>query len=409
MSIVIGWDVGGAHLKLARSEDGVITAARQIACPLWLGLGRLEAALDEAMALSPGPASYAITMTAELADVFADRAAGVGAVLDAVTARLPADRVLVYALGDFLAPGQARGRADRVASANWHATAALAARNLGDGLLVDIGSTTTDLVPLRAGAVAARGFNDAERLAVDALLYRGVVRTPVMAMVKRLSVAGERVGVMAELFATAGDVFRLAAGLPVAVDQHPTADGRGKSAVESRARLARMVGRDAASAPDALWDDLARQIAAATLSEMAAAARRVTRDAALPAGAPLLGAGIGRFLAATLARRLRRPYRDYAEMIPVADAGIAAVAADCAPAAAVALLAARASRKPATAALSMGASRPPRVSAERKPRKSGRSGSNSGTSAALSDPASPARRSPARAKSRKAASAVAER
>ena len=409
MSVVFGWDIGGAHLKLARCEDGIITAARQIACPLWLGIGRLEAALDEAMALWPAPAGHAITMTAELADVFADRASGVRAVLDAVAARLPADRLRVYALGDFLLPAQARDRADRVASANWHATAALAAQDLGDGLLVDIGSTTTDLVPLRAGVVAARGRSDAERLAADELLYRGVVRTPVMAIVKRLGVAGERVGVMAELFATAADVFRLTAALPVAADQHPTADGRGKSPAESRARLARMVGRDAASASDAVWDDLARQIAAAMMDEMAVAARRVTRAVAVPAEAPVLGAGVGRFLAAALARRLRRPYRDYAEMIPAADAGIAAAASDCAPAAAVALLWAMASRKRATEAASSGASRPPRVSAVRNPRKSGLSGSSSGRSAALSEPASPARRAPARAKSRKRASAAAER
>jgi probable H4MPT-linked C1 transfer pathway protein len=400
MSVVIGWDIGGAHLKIVRCENGVVTAARQIACPLWLGVDRLDAALAEAAALWPGPATHALTMTAELADVFPDRATGVGAVLDAVAARLRGV-LRIYALGDFLSPAEARRRANRVASANWHATAMLAARAVGDGLLVDIGSTTTDLVPLRAGRVAAEGMSDFARLACGELLYRGVVRTPVMAIVHQLRVAGERVGVMAELFATTADVFRLTAALPPAADQHATADGRGKSLPESRTRLARMVGRDAGSAPEAVWDDLARQVAAAMLREIARTAGRF----ALPPSAPVLGAGIGRFLAAALARRLRRPYRDLAALIPATSPAVGAAAADHAPAAAVALLLATARRSRATAAASSGAVRPPAVSAERKPRKSGRSGSSSGRSPTPSDPASPARSPRRRARSRKSASA----
>ena len=44
---------------------------------------------------------------------------------------------------------QAAGMATDVASANWHATASLVAKLMGDGLFVDMGSTTTDLIPIR--------------------------------------------------------------------------------------------------------------------------------------------------------------------------------------------------------------------------------------------------------------------
>ena len=43
----IGLDVGGAHLKLARVEDGRVVSVRQIACPLWEGIERLDSALHE--------------------------------------------------------------------------------------------------------------------------------------------------------------------------------------------------------------------------------------------------------------------------------------------------------------------------------------------------------------------------
>lgn len=404
MTVVLGWDIGGAHLKLALARDGVLVAARQMPSPLWLGLDRLSAALDDALSLCPAADRHAVTMTAELADLFPDRAAGVRAILEVVTRRVPADSVAVYAHdGRFLSAAEAFRAPARVASANWHATAALAARRTRDALLVDIGSTTTDLVPLRRGRVAAEGSDDAGRLARDELVYRGVVRTPVMALASHVALDGARVGLMAELFATTADVFRLAGTLPAEADQQPTADGRGKSPAESRARLARMVGRDAASAPDAVWDGLARRLAARLLRDLAGAARRVLDRAAMPAGAPVIGAGVGRFLAAALAERLGRPYRSYASLIPAGARDIAELAADGAPAAAVALLAAPSStaRSRATAAASSGAARPPLVSAERKPRKSGASGSSSGTSAAAREPASPASSRRSRANSRK--------
>src|SRR5262249_53717565 len=155
--------------------------------------------------------------------------------------------------GELIGANRARSDPARVASANWHATAAYLGRRLGEGLLLDIGSTTTDIVPFRAGRVAARGLTDAERLATGELLYTGLVRTPLMALARTAPFAGRAVGVMAELFATIADAHRLAGTLPENGDLHPSADGRGKSLPESRARLARMIGMDAAEASDAAW------------------------------------------------------------------------------------------------------------------------------------------------------------
>ncbi|MGH6852542.1 MAG: hydantoinase/oxoprolinase family protein, partial [Methylocella sp.] len=77
MQNIIGWDVGGAHLKAARVEDGVITKAAQIACPLWLGLGELDRAFFAAEAAIGRAPLNAITMTGECCDAFATREEGV--------------------------------------------------------------------------------------------------------------------------------------------------------------------------------------------------------------------------------------------------------------------------------------------------------------------------------------------
>ena len=70
-----------------------------------------------------------------------------------------------------------------IASANWLATASHAAQRIADGVLVDIGSTTTDLIALsRTAACCGSSRSDAQRLASGELVYHGVVRTPLCAL-----------------------------------------------------------------------------------------------------------------------------------------------------------------------------------------------------------------------------------
>jgi probable H4MPT-linked C1 transfer pathway protein len=371
MSDVLGLDIGGAHLKLARVSDGRLLGVRQVACALWQGLDRLEVALAEGQKDWPPAARIAVTMTGELADIFPDRAAGVRAIVDLLTRIVGEAAIEVYSLKDgFVAPGRAKSEPALVASANWHAAARIAAARCANGLFVDIGSTTTDLVPLAEGRVAARAEDDATRLASGELIYTGVVRTPIMAVARHLFFRGARLGVMAEAFASMADVYRLTGALPPHADQHPSADGKGKSLGESRARLARMIGHDAADAPAMAWLVLARQLAARQLALLEEACHRQLSLLAARPEAALIGAGVGRFLVEELARRVGRPYRSFAAMVP-AERAVAEAAADCAPAAAVALLAAEARSKAASRATRAGSSGPARVplaSAERKPR-----------------------------------------
>lgn len=336
---IAGWDIGGAHLKLAIVEGGTVTLARQLPCALWRGLGELRGALEVALVEAPACERHAVTMTGELADLFPDRATGVADILETLAGFVPGTAIRVYGSdGAFLSSTEAAARPERVASANWHATARYLAGRLGDGLLVDIGSTTTDIVPFRVGRVAARGASDAERLASGELLYTGIVRTPLAAVARSVPFAGGPMGVMAELFATMADAHRLAGTLPEGADLHEAADGRGKSLAESRVRLARMIGMDAAAASDAAWRGLAETFLRRQAGQLEEAAALVLSAIALPPEAPVIGAGSGRFLAAELARRLRRPYRAVEEMLPVAALALAPAAADIAPAVAVALL-----------------------------------------------------------------------
>jgi probable H4MPT-linked C1 transfer pathway protein len=338
MTSVIGWDLGGANVKVARVEDTQVARVDQIPCPLIPDRGKFDQAVAAAIRLIPAPALHAITMTGELSDVFPDRQAGVAYLVDLMVKVAGGQELRIYA-GDagFLEPEAAKRLPLQVASANWHATAALTARHHPEALLIDAGTTTTDLIPIKGGTIAARGVTDGERLAEGELVYSGVVRTPVMAIAASAPFGGRVQRIAAERFATMADVYRLTEELPEDADPYPAADQRGKSAGESAGRLARMLGRDAEEASRDAWIALARYFGECQQAQLEDAAREVSGQAHLAATAPVIGAGCGRFLARRLAERLGRPYVDFGELIQVAPASREA-ATRCAPAVAVALL-----------------------------------------------------------------------
>ena len=227
MTTVIGWDIGGAHLKAARAEDGRVVTAVQVAAPLRLGLERLKQAFSEARQAVGEADLHAITMTGELADTFASRTEGVAALTDCAVRELGRATITVYAgRGGFVSPQQVGAHVVDIASANWHATAAYVGTVERNALFMDMGSTTTDIIPIADGRVAANGYTDAERLASGELVYTGIVRSFLMAMGERAPFAGGWTDIVRENFANMGDVYRILDLLPDGADQMMTADGR---------------------------------------------------------------------------------------------------------------------------------------------------------------------------------------
>jgi len=341
---IVGWDIGGAHLKACLLEDGEVVAVAQQASPLWLGLEHFHRAANAILeSLQPGAECvHAVTMTGELADVFASREDGVAALAAALGEHVGSQRMCLFAGHQgFMAATDLRvEHTEAVASANWLATALYAASRVRDAILVDIGSTTTDVILLQNAQVNVRGYTDCERMRYDELVYCGVVRTPLMSLGQCAPLDGGWVGLMAELFATTADVYRLSGELPEAADQMTAADGGAKTAAASARRIARMVGLDAESRDGAVWRGLARYFRELQLQRVGLACERQLSRGLTPPQAPFVGAGIGRFLVQELARRFSHPYQNIDDLYPVRDRSPSGFnVADCAPAAAVACLA----------------------------------------------------------------------
>ncbi|MHA7685214.1 hydantoinase/oxoprolinase family protein [Cupriavidus sp. PET2-C1] len=337
--VVYGWDLGGANIKATRLEDGVVRDIAQWACPLWQGLHLLDDVLAQARARWPdcGHAEHAITMTGEMVDLFEHREAGVVALADIMWGAFGERAVFFAGAAGWRTRRQVAADWQHIASANWVATARMAAERIGHGVLVDIGTTTSDLIPIVDGEVAAQGRDDAGRLACGELVYLGVARTPLCALARRVALKGTSYNVMNELFATTADVYRITGELPDAHDPHPAADGGAKTPEATRQRLARMIGHDARDAPPAAWLEVAREWRLAQIAALGDNLLRVIDRSGLPPDAPLIGAGCGHFLARDLAGRLGRPYRAFENLTGVAPAHTE-WARVCAPSVAVAVL-----------------------------------------------------------------------
>src|SRR5215218_2274601 len=316
-------DIGGANTKAAWLDgESLRTVSRPFA--VWRDRAALSAVLrDVAAEVAGGPAhAVAITMTAELSDAFRTKREGVAVVLDAAQDAFGTQPVSVLTTAGELVPVEAaRARPWDVAAANWVATALAVADEHRDALLIDVGSTTADIIPVAAGRVAATGHNDLERLLAGELVYTGVLRTNLAAIAPRVPVRGGWCPVSSEYFAISADVQLVLGRLTEAAYDCPTPDGRPATVAFARERIARLVCADVEQLDAGEVDAIATFLYGEQVRQIEDAARRVQR--ALPLEAPVVAVGSGAFLARDVAARLGRAVAEAPWRAPGAEAAAA--------------------------------------------------------------------------------------
>jgi probable H4MPT-linked C1 transfer pathway protein len=292
---VVGLDIGGANLKAADAQGRAVTRPFAV----WKNPDRLAAEIDALLAQFPRADALAVTMTAELADCYRTKRDGVEAILGAVELASGGVPLWVWqTTGRFADPRQARAEPSLTAAANWHALATFlgSLAPAGGALLIDVGTTTCDLIPLEDGRPATNGHTDRERLQSGELVYTGVRRTPVCAIVGSIPFRGGECPLMAELFATTLDVYLTTGDFLEDPADLETADGRPATIACARDRLARTVGCDSEEFTHEDAQAAAHAIAAAQEGQIAQALGDVLESRRLPINRVFLS-GVGTFLA----------------------------------------------------------------------------------------------------------------
>jgi probable H4MPT-linked C1 transfer pathway protein len=282
--MILGLDIGGANTKAA-SADG--SFARSIYLPLWQG-APLNELLQSWAELDPEV--VAVVMTGELADCFPSKLVGIQSLISLVK-------------NAFACPIHFWGQSGfqwtdplELAGANWPASATFLCREVGDGIFVDMGSTTTDLIPMLGSPLAAR--TDYQRLARGELVYTGLLRTAVGSLLPAAMIQGARIPLSPELFAIAADVYLALGDISEREYSCTAPDGRGKGREDALRRLARLVCSDL----EEIGEDAALAIAAQArdrqLRMIASALHRLSREHGL---ARVVAAGAGEMVVARAA------------------------------------------------------------------------------------------------------------
>jgi len=313
---VIGWDIGGANTKAAfmRTKNGSVEELKTAIeyFPVWKDPNKLVSVLltlKERLCRTTRLDCMGLTMTAELSDAYQTKREGVNHILACAAQAFAGVPVFVLDVDATLRPIEsAKLEPLRVAAANWVATGWLVSQLIKNCVIIDVGSTSTSIIPVVDGRIVAAGKTDLEKLMNGALVYTGSLRTNVAAIVGSVPLREGAARVSSELFAQSGDVHLVLGNITEEEYTTETADGRGKTRREAMARLARVVCADIEMLTEQEIVQIARHIHNRQIEQVAEGLSQVySRTKTLTAEKiPLVITGIGKdFIAKTAAQKIR--------------------------------------------------------------------------------------------------------
>jgi probable H4MPT-linked C1 transfer pathway protein len=292
-SKIIGLDIGGANTKLA-SSDGKIVELHYL--PLWKNTQLPEVLKEIAQRLKPE--KVAVVMTGELADCFEDKEQGILFIKSCVDSAFGLSKVCyINSRGKFQSETD---DVKELAAANWAASARLIGKEIGDCIFVDMGSTTSDIIPILSGKHKA-GLTDFERLVRSELVYAGTLRTNLAALLGKVKLESGWCRTASELFATTADAYLLLGKIDESMYTCETADGASRSKIDAMRRLARLVCADLSEIREEEIYEIAGQVKEKQISILAEAISEVAEKNGLKR---IAAAGLGEFLIKEAAEKL---------------------------------------------------------------------------------------------------------
>jgi probable H4MPT-linked C1 transfer pathway protein len=295
---MIGIDVGGANVKVVDARGVHIHY-----CPLFSGAPLVP--LLSQYRTDPD-ISAAVVMSGELADCFCTKAEGIAFIVRAVKEVFP--KAVFYGTDAMFHPGAV----PQLAAANWLASADYLRASFPGAVLVDVGSTTTDIIPLLRFD-ELKGLTDIKRLQKGYLVYTGMLRTSIPAILRIVVLDGYPTPLSTEFFAVSADAHLVLGNIMPEQYSCDTPDHKEKTRAAALRRLARVVCADL----DEIGEAGAVQIAEQFRDVQRALILDKVRKVAAAAGATgIVTAGIG---AALFAEELGGTDLSR-ELGPVADA-----------------------------------------------------------------------------------------
>jgi len=255
---ILGLDIGGANTKAALLEydkGKIIKASSSIEYfPFWEKtlndipemLSRITNALLYQNNLTLDDIKYiAITITCELSDAFQTKKEGIDKTIDALSQIFHCKKLFFMSTDDvFISEKEARKNYIKVAAANWVSTALFLGKIVPNCILIDSGSTTIDIIPIKDGKPISNGKTDVDRLMYHELIYTGGLRATIPSITHSVPYKNKLIQISFEKFALVSDVHFILNNITESQYINDTADNRTTSLENCYSRLARIICAD---------------------------------------------------------------------------------------------------------------------------------------------------------------------
>ena len=242
--VYIGWDIGGANTKICVFDSNFnIIRVDCININIWNNFKELNNLFDKiSKVYSLDIIFNYITITAESCDNFRDRKTGILKILKSCNTFILGQKLFYTNQDRYIDFDSAKNNPEILYSTNWMLTSKFVNKSKNIHLIVDIGSTTTDLIYKNIDV--KENINDHLRLMNNSLLYLGVIRTPLPMLLNEVSYFSKYIPLINEVFSTTGDIFNLTNDINFEKLNYFGADKLQYSKENSYKRLARSIGLD---------------------------------------------------------------------------------------------------------------------------------------------------------------------
>jgi hypothetical protein len=248
-----------------------------------------------------GKGETGIAMTGELSDFFPSKREGVRMIAEVVSSVFP-DALYFSLDGRFENFERLLRSPLHFSASNWLASARFLSGMEKNIIFIDAGSTTIDIIPVPAGLSPSSDF---ERLKKGELIFTGVLRTPLPAILKMVRVSGSWILPASEFFSVTGDVYLLLEKISPSEYIGETPDGKGKTRKDVLRRIARTICCDPDELSSAEILSIAEQVKDRQLATLIRNIRVVAGRYGLK---KIIGCGLGEFLIAEAAEKIGMEY-----------------------------------------------------------------------------------------------------
>lgn len=250
---IMGLDIGGANTDCCiyevKNNKVKHLVSKKEYLPMWNSKDKLEDCLKN-MKKNYNIDIVIVTTTAELSDGYLSKKEGILDISKKVMNVFVDSTVKFVTFNGLQDYEYVVNNPLSAAAANWVATSHLISKIKEECIFMDMGTTTTDIIPIKNGVEIAKGHSDLERLCSGELVYSGMLRTNLASIVHEVPVNDNIATVSSELFSITADIHRILNNINENEYTCNSPDNKDKSVKSCKRRLTRLICADLDSLAD---------------------------------------------------------------------------------------------------------------------------------------------------------------